>query len=128
MVIDNFKMGTLERWGLGDEWFERHAPRVVRCTIGGYGSTGPKAGMPGYDFILQAETGMMSITGEPDGASMKLGVAIVDICTGLLATISVLAALTARDSTGRGQRTEVNLARHRAPDAGQRGRQLPGFG
>jgi crotonobetainyl-CoA:carnitine CoA-transferase CaiB-like acyl-CoA transferase len=109
VVIDNFKMGTLERWGLDDDWFSQHAPRVVRCTISGYGSTGPKAGMPGYDFILQAESGLMSITGEPDGASMKLGVAIVDICTGLLATISVLAALTARQSTGQGQRTEVNL-------------------
>ncbi|MGZ5384503.1 MAG: CaiB/BaiF CoA transferase family protein [Acidimicrobiia bacterium] len=109
VVMDNFKMGTLERWGLDDEWFTQHAPRVVRCTISGYGSAGPKAGMPGYDFILQAESGLMSITGEPDGASMKLGVAIVDICTGLLATISVLSALTARQSTGRGQRTEVNL-------------------
>jgi crotonobetainyl-CoA:carnitine CoA-transferase CaiB-like acyl-CoA transferase len=109
VVIDNFKMGTLDRWGLDDDWYSRHAPRVVRCTISGYGSTGPKAGMPGYDFILQAESGLMSITGEPDGASMKLGVAIVDICTGLLATISVLAALTARQSTGRGQQAEVNL-------------------
>jgi crotonobetainyl-CoA:carnitine CoA-transferase CaiB-like acyl-CoA transferase len=109
VVIDNFKMGTLERWGLDDEWFTQQAPRVVRCTISGYGSAGPKAGMPGYDFILQAESGLMSITGEPDGASMKLGVAIVDICTGLLATISVLSALTARQSTGLGQRTEVNL-------------------
>ena len=109
VVIDNFKMGTLERWGLDDDWFSRHAGRVVRCTIGGYGSSGPKAGRPGYDFILQAESGLMSITGEPDGASMKLGVAIVDICTGMLATISVLAALAARESTGRGQRTEVTL-------------------
>ena len=109
VVIDNFKIGTLERWGIDTEWFETEAPTVVRCTISGYGSTGPKAGAPGYDFILQAETGLMSITGEPDGDSMKLGVAIVDICTGLLATISVLSALTARGSTGKGQRTEVSL-------------------
>ncbi len=109
VVIDNFKIGTLERWGLDDAWFEAEAPQAIRCTISGYGSTGPKAGMPGYDFILQAETGLMSITGEPDGASMKLGVAIVDICTGLLATISVLSALEARNHTGRGQRTEVTL-------------------
>ncbi len=109
VVIDNFKIGTLERWGLDDAWFEAEAPQAVRCTISGYGSTGPKAGMPGYDFILQAETGLMSITGEPEGSSMKLGVAIVDICTGLLATISVLSALEARHRTGRGQRTEVTL-------------------
>ncbi len=109
VVIDNFKIGTLERWGLDSAWFETQAPSVVRCTISGYGSSGPKAGAPGYDFILQAETGLMSITGEPDGASMKLGVAIVDICTGMLATISVLSALRARDTTGQGQRTEVTL-------------------
>jgi len=109
VVIDNFKLGTLERWGFDDDWFEEHAPGSVRCTISGYGSTGPKAGMPGYDFILQAETGIMSITGEPNGPSTKLGVAIVDICTGMLATISVLSALAARDRTGKGQRTEVTL-------------------
>ena len=90
IVLDNYKIGTLERWGFDEAWFDDHAPRAVRCTISGYGSTGPKAGMPGYDFILQAETGLMSITGEPEGASMKLGVAIVDICTGMLAAMSVL--------------------------------------
>lgn len=109
VVIDNFKLGTLAGWGLDDAWFEREAPRAVRCTISGYGSTGPKAGVPGYDFILQAETGLMSITGEPDGAWMKLGVPLVDICTGLLAAISVLSALGARERTGRGQRAEVAL-------------------
>jgi crotonobetainyl-CoA:carnitine CoA-transferase CaiB-like acyl-CoA transferase len=109
VVIDNFKLGTLERWGLDDDWYRHNAPGVVRCTISGYGSTGPKAGTPGYDFILQAETGLMSITGEADGPPAKLGVAIVDICTGLSATISVLAALAARHRTGQGQRTEVTL-------------------
>lgn len=109
VVIDNFKLGTLDRWGFTDEWFEAEAPSAVRCTISGYGSSGPKAGKPGYDFILQAETGLMSITGEPDGESMKLGVAIVDICTGMFATITVLGALAARSRTGRGQRTEVTL-------------------
>jgi crotonobetainyl-CoA:carnitine CoA-transferase CaiB-like acyl-CoA transferase len=109
VVLDNFKIGTLERWGFDDDWFEQNAPRVVRVTISGYGSSGPKAGLPGYDFILQAETGLMSITGEPDGEPMKLGVAIVDICTGMLATISALAALQARDASGKGQRAEVTL-------------------
>jgi len=81
----------------------------LRFTISWYGSSGPKAGKPGYDFILQAETGLMAITGETEGGSMKLGVAIVDICTGMLATISILGALDAATRTGQGQRTEVSL-------------------
>ena len=109
VVVDNFKIGTLERWGLTDEWYDEHAPQVIRTTISGYGSSGPKAGLPGYDFILQAETGLMAITGEADGQSMKLGVAIVDICTGMLGTISLLGALEARRRSGKGQRTEVSL-------------------
>lgn len=109
VVVDNFKLGTLEAWGFDDGWFERHAPRVVRCSITGYGSTGPKASKPGYDFILQAETGLMAITGEPAGSPTKLGVAIVDICTGMMATIAILGALHARERTGAGQRCEVSL-------------------
>jgi crotonobetainyl-CoA:carnitine CoA-transferase CaiB-like acyl-CoA transferase len=78
VLIDNFRIGTLEKWGFTDAWFEQHAPRLVRCSITGYGSTGPKAALPGYDFILQAESGLMSICGAPDGAPTKYGVAIVD--------------------------------------------------
>jgi crotonobetainyl-CoA:carnitine CoA-transferase CaiB-like acyl-CoA transferase len=109
VVVDNFKQGTLKRWGFDDVWFEANAPGVIRCSITGYGSSGPKATTPGYDFILQAETGLMAITGEVDGSPMKLGVAIVDICTGMQAAISILAALEARSRTGKGQRCEVNL-------------------
>ena len=109
VVVDNFKAGTIDHFGLGETFFAEQAPKAVRCTISGYGSTGPKAGMPGYDFILQAETGLMAITGETDGSAMKLGVAIVDICTGMMATISILGALHARERTGRSQRTEVCL-------------------
>ena len=109
VVLDNFKIGTLERWGFDDDWYATEAATVVRATISGYGSTGPKAAMPGYDFILQAETGLMSITGEPDGESMKLGVAIVDVCTGMFAAMSVLGALAARSRTGKGQRIELSL-------------------
>lgn len=109
VIVDNFKTGTLERWGFDDDWFAANAPGVIRCSITGYGLTGPKADFPGYDFILQAETGLMAITGEPDGSPMKLGVAIVDICTGMQATIAILAALEARRSTGKGQCCEVNL-------------------
>jgi len=109
VVVDNFKVGTLPRWGFDDAWFSENAPRAVRCSITGYGSTGPKAGLAGYDFILQAESGLMSITGTADGEPMKVGVAIVDICTGLLAAISVLGGLRERDATGRGGSYEVNL-------------------
>lgn len=109
IVVDNFKIGTLERWGFTDEWYDENAPTAVRCTISGYGSSGPKEGLPGYDFILQGETGLMSITGVVDGESMKVGVAMVDICTGMFATISVLGALEARRRTGKGQRTEASL-------------------
>jgi crotonobetainyl-CoA:carnitine CoA-transferase CaiB-like acyl-CoA transferase len=109
VLVDNFKQGTLDRWGFDDEWFDSNAPGVIRCSITGYGSTGPKAESPGYDFILQAETGLMAITGEVHGTPMKLGVAIVDICTGMQATIGILAALEARRRTGLGQKCEVNL-------------------
>ena len=109
VVIDNFKLGTLAGWGFDDSWFEEQAPAAVRCSITGYGSTGPKAGKPGYDFILQAETGLMAITGEAGGAPMKLGVAIVDICSGMMAAIAILGALQARINTGRGQHCELTL-------------------
>ena len=109
VIVENFKVGTLEKWGFDNDWLKAHAPRVIRCSITGYGSYGPKAGLPGYDFILQAESGLMSICGEPQGEPMKYGVAIVDICTGMLACNTVLAALQARHRTGKGQHVEVSL-------------------
>jgi crotonobetainyl-CoA:carnitine CoA-transferase CaiB-like acyl-CoA transferase len=109
VLIDNFKLGTLEKWGFTDACFERQAPRLVRCSITGYGSSGPKAALPGYDFILQAESGLMSICGEPEGKPTKYGVAIVDVCTGMLASNSILAALNARERTGNGQKVELSL-------------------
>jgi len=109
VVIENFKLGTLEKWGITNEWLEQNAPRAIRCSITGYGSTGPDAALPGYDFILQAESGLMSICGEPGGTPTKYGVAIVDVVTGLYACNSILAALAARERTGRGQHVEVCL-------------------
>jgi crotonobetainyl-CoA:carnitine CoA-transferase CaiB-like acyl-CoA transferase len=109
VLIDNFKLGTLAKWGFTDAWFDAHAPRLVRCQITGYGSTGPKAALPGYDFVLQAESGLMSICGPADGGPTKYGVAIVDVCTGMLACNAILAALNARHRTGRGQKVEVSL-------------------
>ncbi len=109
VLVDNYKSGTLEKWGLTDAWFDEHAPALVRCSITGYGDTGPKASVPGYDFILQAEAGLMSICGEAGGQPMKYGVAIVDISTGLLACNGILAALQARNTTGRGQKVHASL-------------------
>jgi succinate---hydroxymethylglutarate CoA-transferase len=109
VLIDNFRLGTLAKWGFTDAWFDEHAPRLVRCSITGYGSSGPKAALPGYDFILQAESGLMSICGAPDGGPTKYGVAIVDVCTGMLACSSILAALNARQRTGKGQKVELSL-------------------
>jgi crotonobetainyl-CoA:carnitine CoA-transferase CaiB-like acyl-CoA transferase len=109
VLIDNFRIGTLEKWGFTDAWFEHHAPLLVRCSITGYGSSGPKAALAGYDFILQAESGLMSICGEPAGPPMKYGVAIVDVCTGMLASTSILAALNARHRSGKGQKVELSL-------------------
>ena len=109
VLIENFKAGTLEKWGITSEWMAENAPQVVHCQITGYGEKGPKAGMPGYDFLLQAESGLMAITGETGGASMKLGVAIVDVCTGMYAAMSILGALNARTRTGKGQKTSVTL-------------------
>ena len=109
VLVDNFKLGTLAKWGFTDEWFDKNAPRLVRCSITGYGSSGPKAALPGYDFILQAESGLMSICGAEDSGPTKYGVAIVDVCTGMLACNAVLAALNARHRTGKGQKVEVSL-------------------
>jgi succinate---hydroxymethylglutarate CoA-transferase len=109
VLIDNFRVGTLEKWGFTEGWFGEHAPRLVRASITGYGTSGPKSALPGYDFILQAESGLMSICGELGGVPTKYGVAIVDVCTGMLASNAILAALNARTRTGRGQKVEMSL-------------------
>ncbi len=109
VLVENFKVGTLEKWGFSNTWLEENAPRVIRCSITGYGANGPKGGLPGYDFILQAESGLMSITGPKDGPPSKHGVALVDVCTGMLASNAILGALAARGRTGRGQHLEVSL-------------------
>lgn len=109
VVIDNFKVGTMARWGFDDAWYETHAPQVVRCSITGYGTFGPKAELPGYDFVLQAESGLMSITGVTDGAPVKHGIAMVDVATGMMAANAIQAGLIARFRTGQGQSVEVCL-------------------
>ena len=109
VVVENFEPGMLKGWGLGYDDLARHNPRLVFCSITGYGSDGPEAGRPGYDFAVQARAGWMSITGEAEGVPSKVGVAVVDVLTGQNAAIAVLAALRERDASGRGQRVEVSL-------------------
>lgn len=112
VVVENFKTGTLDRHGLGYEQVRATNPGVVYCSITGFGSGGG-ADLPGYDFLVQAVGGLMSITGAPDGDPMKVGVALVDVLTSKDATIGILAALRAREATGPrhglGQHVEVNL-------------------
>lgn len=109
VLVENFAPGTLERFGLGYEALAAENPALVLCSITGYGSDGPDAGRPGYDFAVQARSGLMSVTGEADGRPMKVGVALVDVLTGQNAAVGILAALRERDLTGRGQRVEVAL-------------------
>jgi crotonobetainyl-CoA:carnitine CoA-transferase CaiB-like acyl-CoA transferase len=101
VVVDNFKSGTLERWGLNPQELLRANPRLIWCTISGFG---PSSSRVGYDLVVQAESGWMSITGEPDGDPMRVGVALADIIAGKDATIAILAALVSRDSRADSER------------------------
>jgi formyl-CoA transferase len=109
ILVENFLPGTLEEWGLSYETLSRRNPRLVYCSLTGFGQTGPRRDEPGYDIMIQALSGVMSITGEPDGPPTKLGVAISDITAGMFAAQAILAALYARERTGRGDRVETAL-------------------
>ncbi|HEX2081425.1 MAG TPA: CoA transferase [Longimicrobium sp.] len=109
VLVENFAPGMLDGWGLGYDALAAENPGLVFCSITGYGSDGPEAGRPGYDFAVQARAGWMAITGDPEGAPTKVGVAVVDVLTGQNAAVAVLAALRERERSGRGQRVEVSL-------------------
>ncbi len=109
VVVENFRVGMLDRLGIGYHALSTRFPHLVWCSITGYGLDGPYADRAGYDFVAQGEGGLMSITGEPSGEPMKVGVAIVDLFTGLYAANTILAALHARAQTGRGQLIDVAL-------------------
>jgi crotonobetainyl-CoA:carnitine CoA-transferase CaiB-like acyl-CoA transferase len=109
VVVENFRAGTVDRLGIGYQDIRKFNPGVVYCSISGYGQTGPEATRPGYDFIMQAESGLMSITGAADGPPNRLGVAFTDVVAGMVATQSVLAALYQRRETGVGQYIDVAL-------------------
>jgi crotonobetainyl-CoA:carnitine CoA-transferase CaiB-like acyl-CoA transferase len=108
VVVENFRPGVMDRLGLGADELLAANPRLIYCSVTGFGRAGG-ANLPGYDLLVQAAGGLMSITGEPDGEPQKVGVAMVDVVTGLFATVGILAALRHRDATGLGQRVEVDL-------------------
>ena len=109
VVLENFKAGALEKYRLDYASLAALDPRLVYCSITGFGQTGPYRDRAGYDFLIQGMGGLMSITGEPAGEPMKVGVAITDILTGMYAATAVLAALSHRDRTGRGQHVDLAL-------------------
>jgi glutaryl-CoA transferase len=109
VVIENFRVGVAEKLGLGYAQLQAANPGLVYCSITGYGRTGPYRDLPGYDFIIQAMSGLMSITGEKGGEPMKLGVATVDLTTGLYAAVAILAALRRKEIAGEGQHIDVAL-------------------
>jgi crotonobetainyl-CoA:carnitine CoA-transferase CaiB-like acyl-CoA transferase len=109
VLVENFRAGGLARYGLDWPSLGRVNPRLVYCSITGFGQSGPYRDRPGYDFLVQGMGGLMSVTGEPDGEPMKVGVAITDLLTGLYASNAILAALAARERTGRGQHVDLAL-------------------
>jgi len=109
VLVENFRPGTLDRLGLGYEQLAAAHPRLVYCSISGFGRHGPKRDRPGYDAVVQAEGGLMSITGPGDGSPYRLGVAIADLVTGMLAAQGILLALLARHDTGRGQLVDLAM-------------------
>ena len=109
IILENFKAGTMDRFGLGYADLSADNPGLVYCSITAYGQSGSRASKPGYDAMIQASGGLMSVTGEPDGGPQKVGVAIADIMAGMYASTAILAALTARHETGEGQHIDVPL-------------------
>ncbi len=109
VIVENFRPGTLDPSGLDAATLTGRFPRLVYCSISGYGQTGPRAAEAGYDAVIQAEGGLMSVTGDADGPAYRLGVAITDIVSGLFAAQGVLAALFVRERTGRGQRVDIGM-------------------
>lgn len=109
VLVENFRTGTLEGWGLGYDHLQKIRPGLIACSITGYGQTGPYRERPGYDFMVQAMGGFMSVTGPEDGDPYRAGIAIADLAAGMFAASAILAALVGRGRTGAGQRIDVSL-------------------
>ncbi len=109
VLVENFRPGMLERQGLGYETLRAMNPGLIYCSISGYGHDGPYAMRPGYDFVAQAESGIMSVTGEVEGEPQRVGSPVADVSAGLYACMSILAALHVREKTGKGQHIDISL-------------------
>jgi crotonobetainyl-CoA:carnitine CoA-transferase CaiB-like acyl-CoA transferase len=110
VLIENFKTGTLEKWGIGyEQALKARFPRLIHCRVSGFGADGPLGGYPGYDAVIQGMAGLMSVNGEPEGAPVRVGVPVVDLATGMNATIAILMALIERARSGKGQFVEASL-------------------
>jgi crotonobetainyl-CoA:carnitine CoA-transferase CaiB-like acyl-CoA transferase len=113
VVLENFKVGTLDRFGLGYEALKAVNPRLIYCSITGFGQTGPKKSNPAYDFLIQAMGGMMSVTGErddlPGGGPQKVGIPIIDLITGVYSSVAILAALAGREVSGKGDYIDIGM-------------------
>ena len=109
VLVDNFRAGTLDAWGLDYDALQQLRPGLIACSITGYGQTGPYRERPGYDFMVQAMGGFMSVTGPEDGEPYRAGIAMADLAAGMFAASAILAALYARRRTGQGQRIDISL-------------------
>lgn len=109
VVVENFKVGTMEKWGIGYEQMRKELPHLIWCRVTGFGADGPLGSLPGYDAAIQAMAGIMSINGEVDGDPLRVGLPVVDMVTGLNATIGVLLALHERGRSGQGQLVDASL-------------------
>jgi crotonobetainyl-CoA:carnitine CoA-transferase CaiB-like acyl-CoA transferase len=110
ILVENFKTGTLEKWGLGyEEVLSRRFPKLIHCRVSGFGATGPLGGRVGYDAVIQGMAGLMSVNGERGGEPLRIGIPLVDLSTGLNAVIGILLALIERGKSGRGQFVEATL-------------------
>jgi crotonobetainyl-CoA:carnitine CoA-transferase CaiB-like acyl-CoA transferase len=109
VLVENFKTGTMEKWGLGYEQLSVRFPRLVHCRVSGFGADGPLGGLAGYDAAVQAMAGIMSVNGEEDGTPLRVGLPVVDMVTGLNAALGVLLALQDRARSGKGQFVEASL-------------------
>lgn len=109
VLVENFKPGTLEKWGLGAQALQQEFPRLVHCRISGFGADGPLGGLPGYDACAQAMCGLMSVNGHADGEATRVGLPVVDMVTGLNAALAILLAINERQRSGRGQFLDITL-------------------
>jgi formyl-CoA transferase len=109
VLIENFKPGTLDKWGIGNDLLRARFPKLIHCRISGFGADGPHGGHPGYDAIIQSMVGLMAATGSQESGPTRIGVALVDMATGLYATVGILMALAEREKSGLGQFVEATL-------------------